>query len=429
LVASALRKIIIVNTTDEGGGAERMSLAVLDGFNALGLDTWLVVGRKKTDHPRVVALDQSPFVRLRRLTLSFAERRRKLGRRIGLEDFEYPYSHGILDVTGSPPDLVLCHNLHGDYFDLRALGPLSRHVPVAMRLFDTWLFSGHCAYSLGCPRWQTGCGSCPDLTIPPAVERDATWLNWQRKRLILRDARLFVSAESQWMLNRARQSLLAAAVADWKLVRGGIDLDTFSPGSREMARREWGFAPDAKLLLYVANLGSKNPYKDFATVRRAIVEVGRGLTGTTLQVLVAGSDGPDERIADNIVMRRLGHVHSPSMLAHLYRATDVYVHAAVEETFGNVVAEAMACGVPIVTASGGGVLELIDHDRTGLVVPPRDHMGLAGALSRLLANPSLGMTLGTAAAAYARDHLDRRTMIRSLHAWCIEVHAAWRGHF
>lgn len=424
---AALEKIVIVNTTDEGGGAERMSLAVLDGFNARGLDAWLVVGRKKTDHPRVVALDKSPFLQPSGLELWLAKRRRKLGRRFGLEDFEYPYSHGILDVTGSLPDLVLCHNLHGDYFDLRALAPLSRRVPVAMRLFDTWLFSGHCAYSLGCPRWQTGCGRCPDLAIPPAIERDATRLNWRRKQRILRDARLFVSAESQWMLDRARQSLLAPAAAGWKLVRGGIDLDTFSPGSREEARRAWALDQRATILLYVANLGAKNPYKDFTTVRRALAEVGRNRLGVPLQVLVAGSDGPDETIAEGIVVRRLGYIRSSSALADLYRAADVFVHAAAEETFGNVVAEAMACGAPVVTASLGGALELVEHERTGLVVPPRDPLGLADALCRLLANPQLGRALGVSAAASARDRLDRRTMIDNLHTWCREVHAAWHA--
>ncbi len=57
-----LRKVVIVNTSDEGGGAERISMATLDGFTALGIETWLLVGDKKTEHPRVLPLFLSPFV-------------------------------------------------------------------------------------------------------------------------------------------------------------------------------------------------------------------------------------------------------------------------------------------------------------------------------------------------------------------------------
>jgi len=298
-------------------------------------------------------------------------------------------------------------------------------VPVALRLFDTWLFAGHCAYSLGCPRWQSGCGQCPDLSIPPAIQRDATRINWWRKQHILRSAKLFLSAETQWMLDRAKLSLLAPAAIDFTLVRGGIDLDTFSPGSRQEARREAGLDPERNMLLYVANLGPENPYKDFATVRGALSELAERMPGQTIDLLVVGSDGPDERLAPNVVVRQIGYVRSPAQLATLYRAADIYVHAAIEETFGNSVAEALACGAPVVVASQGGVLELIEHERTGFVVPPRAPAELARMLVRLLQSPSLAQSIGAAAASSAREHLDRRLMLRNLLNWCRAIHSNW----
>src|SRR5579859_1054028 len=197
-----LRKIVLVNTSDEGGGAERVSMAVLEGFLKLGLDAWLLVGKKLGVHPRVLSFHESPFFDYRpygdtRL-LREIERQRRADLYRGLEDFNHPYSHRICEMTGSPPDLVLCHNLHGGYFDLRILSELSVRMPVALRLFDTWLQTGHCAYSLGCDRWRNGCGECPDLTIPPSISRDASRDNLQRKQQIFQRSRLFISAESRW---------------------------------------------------------------------------------------------------------------------------------------------------------------------------------------------------------------------------------------
>jgi glycosyltransferase involved in cell wall biosynthesis len=426
-----LRKIVIVNTADEGGGAEQVSMAVLKGFLKLGLDAWLLVGRKSRDHARVLSFYESPFFdyrpygNLRRLRA--IEQRRSNDLSLGIEDFNHPYSHRISEMTGSPPDLVLCHNLHGGYFDLRVLSELSGRMPVALRLFDTWLQTGHCAYSLGCDRWRSGCGDCPDLTIPPSIAQDASRDNLLRKQRIFQDSRLFISAESRWMLDRARQSVLAAGAVDWKHIPGGVDLDIFFPGSRDDARRRLGLDPAATLLVYVANQGSANRYKDFDTVRRALAALRHRSPGHGITLLVAGSDEPDEAIAPDILIHHVGYIRSRSRLADFYRAADIVLHSAVEETFGNVVAEALACGAPVATAAGGGVLELIDHGRTGLAVPSRDPVALADAIAQLLDRPAFRAEMGAAAAETARSTLDSRVMIRNLQSWCTEVHSAWHA--
>jgi glycosyltransferase involved in cell wall biosynthesis len=426
-----LRKIVIINTADEGGGAERVSMTVLSGFLELGIDAWLLAGNKAGNHSRVIPLHSSPFFDYRPyMDPDFKreiERRRSVDQSLGIEDFNHPYSHHVSALTGSPPDLVLCHNLHGGYFDLRALSGLSNRVPVALRLFDTWLQTGHCAYSLGCGRWQTGCGECPDLTIPPAILRDASLINFRRKQRIFQESRLFVSAESRWMLDRARQSVLASAVIDWQYISGGVDLQAFCPGSRVDARLQLELDLDASVLLYVAAQGSANPYKDFGTVRRALDELQHWQTDRKIVLLVVGSNDRDQNVGDHILIRHVGRVASQLSLAVFYRAADLVVHSAFEETFGNVVAEAMACGTPVVAASGGGVVELIDHGCTGWIVPPRQPAKLAEAILQLLQEPGLCARMGTAAAGAARRHFDSRDMIRNLHSWCNEVHSAWHA--
>ena len=406
-------------------------MAVLEGFLELGLDAWLLVGNKSGNHSRVLTFYESPFFNYlpyddARLTREI-ERQRSSDLALGIEDFNHPYSHWISEMTGSPPDLVLCHNLHGGYFDLRALAKLSGRMPVALRLFDTWLQAGHCAYSLGCERWLDGCGACPDLTIPPSISRDASRFNLQRKRNILQKSQLFISAESQWMLDRAKQSVLGAAAIEWRHIPAGVDLDIFFPDAQDAARQRLGLEPGATLLLYVANQGSANRYKDFDTVRRALAALPRREQERGIVLLVAGSNAPDEEIAPNILARHVGYIESRQSLADFYRAADIVIHSAFEETFGNIVAEAMACGIPVVTASGGGVLELIDHGRTGLAVPPGDPARLADAIAHLLEIPAARAAMGIAAAQAMRRGFDRRAMIQNLYTWCGEIYSAWHA--
>ena len=96
----------------------------------------------------------------------------------------------MLDALPAPPDIIECHNLHGGYFDLRALPWLSRQAATVLVLHDAWLLSGHCAHSFDCDKWQTGCGACPDLSIEPALRRDGTAHNWTVKQGVYAQSRV-----------------------------------------------------------------------------------------------------------------------------------------------------------------------------------------------------------------------------------------------
>jgi len=82
----------------------------------------------------------------------------------------------------------------------------------------------------------------------------------------------------------------------------------------------------------------------------------------------------------------------------VFRELDVAVHASTQaEPYGNVVVEAMAAGKPIVASAAGGVLEIVEDGRTGVLVPPGNADALAAALVRLLGNPAERDRLGSAA--------------------------------
>ena len=104
----------------------------------------------------------------------------------------------------------------------------------------------------------------------------------------------------------------------------------------------------------------------------------------------------------------------------VYRELDVVVHASTQpEPYGNVVLEAMASRRPIVAAAAGGVLELVDEGRTGLLVPPGDPGALAAALARLLRSPAERRRLADA----GRRHVEQGF---SLERDAAELEQLWR---
>ena len=99
-------------------------------------------------------------------------------------------------------------------------------------------------------------------------------------------------------------------------------------------------------------------------------------------------------------------------MSGVLRALDIAVHASTEpEPFGLVIAEAMACGRPVVTTANGGAAELIEVDRDALVAPSGDPRALATAIERLAGDAGLRDSLGAHARAAALARFSPARMV------------------
>jgi len=94
-------------------------------------------------------------------------------------------------------------------------------------------------------------------------------------------------------------------------------------------------------------------------------------------------------------------------------AADIFVLPSRSEAFPNAVLEAMAAGLPVVATGVGGILELVDEGRTGLLMPPADPSALADRLVGLMAAPALARSLGDAARAHVREHYSFERMVHA----------------
>lgn len=152
----------------------------------------------------------------------------------------------------------------------------------------------------------------------------------------------------------------------------GIDSNLFSPHWRSTAlRRHLQLPPEARLLVYAGRFTADKKLKVL------IDAVGR--LGRPYHLLLIGAGDPLPR-SDYASI--LPFMRDQRMLARLLASCDALVHPGDCETFGLIVLEAMACGLPVVATRGGAVAELVDES-TGVLVPPNCARSMAEGIDAL----------------------------------------------
>lgn len=183
---------------------------------------------------------------------------------------------------------------------------------------------------------------------------------------------------------------------------GGVNLDLFHPRDRAAARARIGEPADGPLVLYAGRL---DPFKGPELLVLALA----GMNLAPRLVLVGGTKGEAEgtRLLD--LARAVGVAErvrwQPAVpqahLADYFAAADVVAMPSLHETFGLVALEAMATGVPVVTADAGALRSLVQDGRTGLLVRDHEPVAYARALETLLADGDARRRMGAAARAWA----------------------------
>jgi len=401
-------KILQVNTCDYGGGAEAIARYLHILYRGEE-EAVLAVGCKYGDDSGVVQMEEHPEANRGRDALPFNMRLDRLAhrmtyghtysnimqRRAGHDVLCYPSSRKLLDIAGFTPDVIQCHNLHGHYFDLNALPELSSRAPVVLTLHDCWLMGGRCYHSFGCERWKIGCGGCPQQR-----GRDASARNWADRKAIFSKFHYRIAAPCQWILDKAKASLLADNMVEGRVIPNGVDRRLFHPADKSSTRDKLRIDRSEKIVLFVGNYARTSPWRDYSMLEEALSYPDEDIT-----LLCVGERGdPVQRGRLRVRFQEL--VNDPAMMANLYQAADVYAHPAIMDTFPTTILEAMACGMPVVATNVGGIPEQVEQGKTGHLVPYRDVDSMRNHLLNLLNDEGARERMGRAAAAKASQMFD-----------------------
>ncbi|HEY3156326.1 MAG TPA: glycosyltransferase [Candidatus Eisenbacteria bacterium] len=218
-------------------------------------------------------------------------------------------------------------------------------------------------------------------------------------------------------ISQAVQDALVRSGVDPGLIRivpSGIDLASLSgPFDRSSARRRLGAGDQDVVALNVSAMAPRKGQNDL--LHATALSIRRV---PSLRVWIAGEGPLEEELRGE--QRALGLEESVKFLGfrtdvfELLRAADFFCLPSLSEGLGTSILEAMAAGLPVVATRTGGVPEIVEEARTGILVPPSDPAALSDAMVRVASRADLRASMG----ALGRERAERFSADRTAQLTC-----------
>lgn len=219
----------------------------------------------------------------------------------------------------------------------------------------------------------------------------------------------------RWFHNQTRETYVPSRASIQTLERRGferlvlwprgVDCSLFRPDrpDREALRSRLGFQPEHVVVGHVSRIAVEKNVDYLAAALERLIAIH----GDQVRILIVG-DGPERAELETRLgpaARCVGFKTGPELADH-YAACDLFAFASVTETFGNVILEAMASGLPVVALRAGGPAEIVVDGETGILLSPSDSPEtMSNALSSLVTDKPMRIRMSQA----ARAHAERQT--------------------
>lgn len=336
--------ILQINEVCGRGSTGTTTLSIGQALEEQGHESYVAYGHGTCSHPNSFKIGYNWEDKLHALLFT---------RILGLHGFgSYFGTKRLLrKMEEIRPDIIHLRNLHCNYLNYPLLYRyiIKHQIPVVMTLHDCYNFTGQCEHYVvaGCERWKTECHNCPlrGKTIAQSWLLDnSRYLYNKKKKWYSQIKKMAIFGVSGWLKGEASQSILAGNGHIVDYIYNWIDTDVFRPASEDektATMQKYGLSADCKYIVAVG-AGWSNAttrYEDAVKLAESLPE--------GYKLLVVGGLSGDTTFPDMI--KHIGYTESPKELAAIYSVAEAYVHFSLADTFGKVIAEAMACGAtPIV---------------------------------------------------------------------------------
>ena len=184
------------------------------------------------------------------------------------------------------------------------------------------------------------------------------------------------------------------------VVRSGIDLNAFAEkdgGETRQIRRELDVPDDVPI---ISSIGSLEPLKGYDVLLLAATRV---LRQRRVVFVLIGSGRAEASLRETTLRLGIeGRVKFAGFqrdVLSFLRASDLYVQPSLKEGLGTSILDALCAGIPVIATDVGGIPEIVENRRHGILVPPSSAEALAKAILALLEDPELAAQLSAAGRA------------------------------
>ncbi len=207
-------------------------------------------------------------------------------------------------------------------------------------------------------------------------------------------------------VSKAIDALVADHLPENKraVVYSGVEIEAMYPPSKNI-RFELGFSEDT---FVIANVAALAPHKDQKTLLKAFALFLLTIENSkNVQLIIAGEGKSRSSVEDAI--EELGLKNNVTLLGYRedvkkwLASVDVFAISSETEGLGTSIIDAMAAKLPIVATAAGGIVELVQPDKTGLLVPVKDVEAFSESLGKLYASKDLRQALSESAFERAKD--------------------------
>lgn len=400
-------RVAFFNAADRASGAEALIGQTVEGLLARGVEARLYVMDQLTELPYV---HQFPYFSGERRLERMARRLSGRNNIFFPSTFTLPFHDWIRQA-----DIWHFHNLHGHFVSIPLLARESRKRRIVLSPVDQFLSTGYCPYTLGCERYLTGCGECPQLDLPyPGISRDTTSALLKMKRSAIERSGFNILVHTNYLAEHYARTFVGRLPID--RIYYGVDTQIFRPMQREACAAALGVGPTSGgfvvgLLHSSVDEKRKGLLPLLDLMRRAAEQIPG-----TLEALVVGRGSERALLGATAQMpvTALPFLKSNQELSMALNLCDVLLYPTQADNLSLTCLDALACGVSVISSRVGGQAEAVRDGANGFLCEPDRPDQFIERAVQMSADRDLTRRLSTEARRTATGEFNINTYIDNL---------------
>lgn len=376
-------KILHLSTFSDEGGAARAARRLHYGLLDKNCDSWLCTHKSQRGHEKSFTVNKP--TKFNKLVGSVRPYVDAMPLNLLKKKENTPWSVSWLPsnlnyiIDNIKPNIVHAHWVNAGFLSLSNLKNLP--AKLVWTLHDSWPFTGGCHVIDKCRFFQHACGACPQLGSK--FTYDLSRIGFNRKQKLYSNERPVFIAPSNWMAEQAKSSTLLSN-AEIHVIPNGLNTDLFRPLDKVNARLQLKLPITKKIILFGAMSSTSNPNKGFNKLKEVLSLLSKSEVKNNIHLAIFGANDPDGSVKLDFPVTYLGNFFDELSLATVYSAADVMCVPSMQESFCQVASEAMSCGLPVVAFATSGLLDVVEHNKTGYLAKAFDAVDFALGVETIL---------------------------------------------